>query len=781
MNSPCPSLAMPPALSRRSLLRYVGHATAGILAAPLLGPLAQAEAVAAAAVPGAWVRANGLPDWTPVAYPLPIPGDGGTADTDARRLAAYEVQDALVLPSGFRHAVVARWGDTFGSAGKTVRFGYSNDYTGLVPVRGSADEFWLLVNHEYISARPWLQGWDEVLKAEFGPCPVTPVGTLGAQVLTKLSVDLLDEADRKKLAAGELKGIRTICRAALADLGVSVLRVKRSQDGVFAVVRDAPDHLRISGLPEANNALTDAGAMRFAGPAAALLGRPTGTFSNCSGAVTPWGTFLTCEENVQDQVAEHVTPNGAPLAGAVKRFAGIAMDVGDHPAGKLPFEFEGLGTGVEPPLDGRQFGWACEVDPVARTLTKLTGLGRFRHENVALRAEAGKPLAAYMGDDRRGGHLWKFVSDEKVVDPTSAQTARLLEKGTLYVARLEADFTGRWVALTPQTPVAKPAPQDTADGILWLPSRPAGGHALVGTPTAPKAELSARQWQRQVERFAAKPLERMTLGDLVRGGDPQAVIVTEAFVMANAAGGTPCARPEDVEVHPVDGSVYIAFTDTTGSADGSPDKAVFPDSAKANSRQYGAIYRLREDGDDPAAATFTWGRFVAAGEMAELGGGFACADNLVFDAAANLWMVCDMTAPAHNFPVTRTKDDDSRPGDKNFLGVFGNNAMFMIPTVGPLAGVPHCFAIGPMESELTGPTFAPDGRTLILAVQHPGELYGTRGDGDRGSPHADRTLKVAARDGAAFAQKRRVPLGSNFPSGKLGVVPRPCVVCVTRA
>lgn len=30
-------------------------------------------------------------------------------------------------------------------------------------------------------------------------------------------------------------------------------------------------------------------------------------------------------------------------------------------------------------------------------------------------------------------------------------------------------------------------------------------------------------------------------------------------------------------------------------------------------------------------------------------------------------------------------------------------------------------ASGPIESEFTGPSFSPDGKTLFLSVQHPGE------------------------------------------------------------
>ena len=783
--------------SRRSLLKYVGYGVAATVAGGRgpLGPLAAlagragvgpatADAGAGAAVD--WVRPDGAPNWLPVRYPLPLPNDRGDAAGDAGRLAAYEVRDALLLPNGFRSTLVAQWGDVFGppnDSAKQVRFGYAADYTGLAPIAGSADEFWLIVNHEYISGRPWLQGWDQVHAARHGPCPVSPDGTIGGgPPLQGTPFDMLSDAARRAMPAGLVADIRRLCSAALEDLGVSVLRVRRAADGTFAVVKDAPDHLRISGLSAANEPLIAAGKFRFTGPAAALLGTPTGTFSNCSGETTPWGTFLTCEENVQDQVPQHIAPDGTPLPGDVKRFGGLGEEIPAHPGTKLPFEFEGLGTGIERPLDGRQYGWVAEIDPVRRTMAKHTLLGRFRHENVALRVEAGRRLAAYMGDDRRGGHVWKFVSDAAVVDPKDPANSKLLEAGTLYVARLDADFTGRWIPLRPDTPIARPEPEQTADGVAWLPYRPDGGHVLVGAPSAKLTQSSVRRWQQGVERFCGKPFDRVTPGDLVAGPDRQAVILADAYAMANAVGGTPCARPEDVEVHPRDKSVYVAFTDTTGSEDGSPDKRVFPDSAKKNSRQYGAIYRLAEADGDPAADRFTWGKFVSAGEVGEpgeRGGGFACADNLVFDPAGHMWMVCDITTPTHNYPVSRAADSGTGPVEKNFLGVFGNNAMFLIPTAGPRAGEPHCFAIGPMESELTGPTFTPDGQTLLLSVQHPGELYGARALGGQ-PPEEARTVRVADRAGKLFAQARVVPLGRNFPGNNPGEVPRPAVVCIVR-
>ena len=198
------------------------------------------------------------------------------------------------------------------------------------------------------------------------------------------------------------------------------------------------------------------------------------------------------------------------------------------------------------------------------------------------------------------------------------------------------------------------------------------------------------------------------------------------------------------------------------------------------SRRYGAILRLTEEGDDPAARRFLWGRLVAAGELAEAGGGFSACDNLAFDDDGHLWMVTDIATAAHNNAVDRGAEG-SRPGDKNFQGIFGNNAVFCIPTSGPREGQPACFAIGPMECELTGPCFLPGGG-LLLSVQHPGELHGTRARaGGALPPEETRELQIAGRDGRLIRQVRTVPLGSNFPSGTPGRAPRPCVVQIRRA
>lgn len=788
-------------LDRRRFLQFIGFGAASLACSSShrLSPFLSDESKR---LP--WINTDGSPVWRSPAYPVPLPGESFAA-ADAQRLASYQVQDDLVLPEGFQYDIVAQWGDRLGpesQPGHQVDFGYNNDYTGLVPIAGSDDEFWLHVNHEYLSARPWLQGLQEVRGTRLPEFRLVvdaeepwrfKYGQLHIDdwvVEDGNMIDLFPGASRQPIPESVRRKISRTCEAGLHELGVTILRVRRRTDGVFEVVRGAVDHKRIHGLGPVNVAPQVSAGNRFTGPAAYLLdGRPEGTFANCSGGTTSWGTFLTCEENYHYESSEEITPDGQLLPNHKMMFGGTNKLINGvlEDALPTPMNLNGLGFGLEEPLDGRKFGWVCEVDPATGRMHKHTSLGRFRHENVALRTEKGRPLVAYMGDDRRGGHLWKFVSDQTVADPSLQETGLLLEQGTLYAARFEDDFSGRWIPLVPETPLRRPEPEQCFSSHIMVPSRFLGGYVGVGDTDRDRPALEVDAWQEIIERFTGKPYDESSLGDLVKAEagvskeearqQKTGVLLMDAFVMANASGATPSARPEDIEIHPLDGSVYIAFTDATDGSEGSPDQRIFPDSSLKTSRQYGAIFRLVEEGGDPAAERFNWGKFVSSGEVAEQGGGFACADNMVFDPQGNLWMVTDISTTAQNFPNDRQRRTGTAPGGKMFPGVFGNNALFMIPTRGPEAGMPKVFAIAPMESEICGPTFTEDGRTLILSIQHPGEQHGM---GRRDVADEVVTHIVHDRHDQPFEQVRRQPVGSNFPHGEADRAPRPCVVCITR-
>jgi secreted PhoX family phosphatase len=159
--------------------------------------------------------------------------------------------------------------------------------------------------------------------------------------------------------------------------------------------------------------------------------------------------------------------------------------------------------------------------------------------------------------------------------------------------------------------------------------------------------------------------------------------LADARQAALDAGATPVDRPEDLEVDPIDGSVLIALTNNS-----------------LHGNYYGHIVRLAEAAGDPSSTTFSWNIFATGGPQS----GFCCPDNLLFDDAGNLWVTSDVS----DVSVTR--------GIYSFLG---NNALFYFPRSEAGGGL-YRFVNGPVECELTGPSWTPDGSTMFLAVQHPG-------------------------------------------------------------
>ena len=167
---------------------------------------------------------------------------------------------------------------------------------------------------------------------------------------------------------------------------------------------------------------------------------------------------------------------------------------------------------------------------------------------------------------------------------------------------------------------------------------------------------------------------------------------------------------------------------------------------------------------------------MTGGEPAKGGAGFANPDNIAVDKKGDLWIVTDMSTSQHNQAVpSRTKNGETLP-DGELTGVFGNNSLWYVPMSGENAGNIYPFAIGPMECECTGIFFSQDDNTLFLAVQHPGEKNGTRKD----MATEIRDFQLLTTEGTAFNQKRRVPIGSNWPSKQANQPPIPAIVAITK-
>jgi secreted PhoX family phosphatase len=400
------------------------------------------------------------------------------------------------------------------------------------------------------------------------------------------------------------------------EVGLSLVRVQ-NKDGKWEMVKG--DKL--------NRRLDATTPIILTGPAKELDGGPNaiGTLANCSGGVTPWGTVLSCEENFQD----------------------------------YPVPVADGGYGWEKDIySKRHYGYVVEVDPYdpASTARKHTAMGRFRHENVAIRIADDGSVVAYMGDDRADCCVYKFVADQKLGTPSQREkNMKILESGKLYVANFG---NGSWVLL----------------------------------------DYDKNKALQEAKNKDGKPLFTS-----------QAEVLADARAAALAAGGTPMDRPEDIEVHPKTGDVYIALTNNS-----------------SHGNFHGQIARIKEAA---TATKFEWDIFATGGPQS----GFSSPDNLTFDGDGNLWMVTDIST--------------SRVG----TGIYkfqGNNAMFFFRTEGPFAGIAYHFASGPVQAEMTGQAWTPDGNTLFLAMQHPGEE----------SKSLDKLTSTYGREGTKLPQSTSVAI-----------------------
>lgn len=710
--------------------------------------------------------------FTPVRLPHPLPvyqqinsflptgiGQGQVlgASSDVK-LTSYNVIDDVVVPPEYERYVIVGWGDkVFPNPDEYV--GYNCDYTGFVPVVRSADEGYLWVNHEYVSFP--ISGLAPETPSDVQALTTTFTPVIGRSLPSSRNLEL----------DGEF----------LYNLGGSITRISRRNIARrFVVVADAKNR-RIHGLSglginsqrsDGYQSITAWGGRSYqqgdqnylegTGPAATqvfnlssdgLGNKIIGTAYNCSGGTTPWGTILSAEENFQ---------GGGPF------FMGVTEAV--KPDGTQVGYTAGT-TGTTFGLVGEKYGWMVEIDPVNPNFRpkKHTWLGRYRHENIAMRVEAGKKLVAYLGDDRRGGHTWKFVSNGNVGTISSKTNSALFENGTLYVAKYNPDGTGEWIPLLLTTPT-NPIPPTTLSSVEFAALGSAQRNGLLPLPrrngiAGQTTDGGTFSCTRTNEATALPGYQNKTLQNFYTS---QGAILCDAFLAANLVGGTPTARPEDIEVHPTTKEVFIAYTDGAPGSDGYPDSRIFQVaklSGNVNAtQQSGGLYKIIEGSADGTGTTFTWQKFAQGGEAGSIGGaGFANVDNLAFDNQGNVWGVTDMSTSTHNgFNVGASGNQNtinhSAAGNvSNFTGVFGNNWLFYIPTSGADAGKVIPFGYGPVRCEITGPTFLGD--TLIVSVQHPGEDCPIN-DGTILS----RSIEMLDLNGTTFNQTRTVPRGSSWPS-----------------
>jgi secreted PhoX family phosphatase len=287
--------------------------------------------------------------------------------------------DDVVLANGFRYEVLLREGTVINPAGQ--RFGDNNDFLAILPQ--SETEGWMWVNHEKATLSFIADDWSKPTTRE----------------------------------QGELM---------LRNMGGSCLRVKRDAAGKWRPVVPDVRNFRVDGLET---------KFQVTGPAAGstyLKGAKTilGTLGNCGGAISPWGTFFSAEENYQDFWGDPEMKEAAP---------------------ELAKHFD------RPP---EHYGYMIEIDPDTGECFKHTALGRFAHENIAFAIAADGRLVGYMGDDRQEQCLYKFISRDRYDANRGKANRELLNHGTLYAADT---VNGRWLPLDPeQQPKLRKGGFDTA-------------------------------------------------------------------------------------------------------------------------------------------------------------------------------------------------------------------------------------------------------------------------------------------------------------------------------
>lgn len=314
-------------------------------------------------------------------------------------------------------AVLIRWGDPifddapeFDPQNQTAKtqlqqFGYNNDYIGYValkPKRNQQDRALLCVNHEY------------------------PIHGLMFPDFPK---------DPSKITEEQVKVSQAAC-------GNSIVEVVK-HDGQWSVVKDSKYNRRITSLEtEMEISGPVAGHDRLKTSADRKGKKVIGTLNNCAGGITPWGTYLTCEENFNLCFTGKLEKNH-PEAKNYWRY-NVPSDLFHW--GKFDSRFDIS----KEPNEANRFGWVVEIDPMDPDSTpkKRTALGRFKHEGGENIIASDGRLVVYMGDDQRFEYLYKFVSRDVVDLENPRKNRDLLDHGTLYVAKFYEEGYLEWLPLT---------------------------------------------------------------------------------------------------------------------------------------------------------------------------------------------------------------------------------------------------------------------------------------------------------------------------------------------
>ena len=320
--------------------------------------------------------------------------------------------DAIVVPEGYEAYVLYAWGDPV-SDGPAFRQDASNtaaDQAEQAGMHHDALHYFAMVEGSALSSTHGLL----VVNHEY-----TDDGLLHADGMRTWTAE--------KVAKSQ------------AAHGVSVVEA-RVDGGRWTIVRPSRYARRVTGTTPIRVSGPAAGdaALRTRDDASGLA--VLGTINNCAHGVTPWGTYLACEENFNGYF---VNASGS-LPPEHRRYGITAKGFGYR-----WHEFDERFDAAKHPNEPNRFGWVVEVDPwdPRSTPVKRTALGRFKHEGATVALAADGRVVVYMGDDERFEYVYKFVSSGRYRPGEREANRALLDDGVLHVARFDADGTGRWLPL----------------------------------------------------------------------------------------------------------------------------------------------------------------------------------------------------------------------------------------------------------------------------------------------------------------------------------------------
>jgi secreted PhoX family phosphatase len=457
------------------------------------------------------------------------------------------------VPEGYEVQVLIRWGDPvvagapafdpakLTAAAQEKQFGYNNDYIGLHPLPADSkrsDRFLMVVNHEYVNSGLMFANHSVSNKAQ--------------------------------------------AEVEMAAIGGAVIEIAR-EGAVWKVVGDSKFARRISvNTP-----------MEISGPAAGHDGLKTsadpsgrkvlGTLNNCAGGSTPWGTWLTCEENFNSFFGGDASKLPDP---AVQKRYGIGREA----VYSWSQHIDRFNLAKEPNEPNR-FGWVVEIDPYDPGLppVKRTAIGRFKHEGCTYALAKDGRVVFYSGDDERFEYVYKFVTSKPWNSTDRAANKNLLDEGTLHVGRFAADGKVEWLPL-----VQGQGPLTAENG------------------------------------FAT-----------------QADVLIKTRLAADLLKPTPMDRPEDIETNPVNGKVYVVLTNNSVRKAEQVDRAnpragndhghiveITPkDGDHGSTEGTWTIFLLAGKPGQDAGARYHRGTTD--------NGWLSCPDNIAFDGAGHIWIVTD--------------------------------------------------------------------------------------------------------------------------------------------